>query len=98
MGERVRVSDRVAERVRRDFPDPDEAAVVIQLLEDWGNAWAADEVDRVQSAIVLSAAGDAGRVVAMLIDAHQDFRDALMDSGFADADWHERMEAAFREE
>lgn len=98
MGERIRVSARVAERVRQDFPDPKVAAAVIDLLEDWGNAWPQWEVDRVQAAIILSAAGDMDQVLALLEVAYADYRDALMAAGFAHADWSERMEAAFRAE
>ncbi|WP_031072347.1 hypothetical protein [Streptomyces sp. NRRL S-118] len=82
-------------RVRRDFPAPD-ASVVIQLLEEWADTWSDWEVDRVQTAIVLGAAGDVDELLALLELAYQDYRDVLMATGFADDDWQERMEAALR--
>ncbi|MGV9346342.1 hypothetical protein ACWDSD_16240 [Streptomyces spiralis] len=94
MGEQICVSARVAERVRRDFPDPDVAAVVIELLEEWGNSSGWD-VDRVQSAIVLKARGDVDEVLALLEVAYADYRDALMETGFGHEDWEQRMEEAF---
>lgn len=96
MAQRVRVSERVAERVRQDFTDPEVAAAVIDLLEEWGNAWPEWEVDRVQAAIVLSAAGGVDQLLALVDLAYTDYRDVLGDAGFADEDWSERMEAAFR--
>ncbi|MFE7764765.1 hypothetical protein [Streptomyces sp. NPDC057438] len=69
---------------------------MIDLLEDWGNAWPQWEVHRVQAAIILSAAGDVDQVLALLEVAYADYRDALMATGFAHADWSERMEAEFR--
>jgi hypothetical protein len=96
MTERLTVGERVAERVRRDFPDPEVAAAVTGLLEDWGNGWAAKEVDRVQAAIVLSSAGDVDKLLALVCVAHEDYRDALMAAGFATGDWRGRMELAFR--
>ncbi|MFF8944292.1 hypothetical protein ACF1A5_18875 [Streptomyces sp. NPDC014864] len=95
MGGRIQVSARVVERVQRDFPDPEIAAVVVELLEEWGNTWPDWQVDRVQSAIVLYAAGDVEQVMALLEVAYVDFRDALIATGFARADWQELMEVAF---
>lgn len=95
MGERIQVSARVVERVRRDFPDPEIAAVMVELLEEWGNTWPDWQVDRVQSAIVLCAAGDVDQVLTLLEVAYVDFRDALIATGFARADWRELMDAAF---
>ncbi|MGW2550011.1 hypothetical protein [Streptomyces sp. NPDC001635] len=98
MGEHIRVSARVAKRVRRDFPDPDVATVVIELLEEWGNTWPDWEVGRVQSAIVLEAGGDVDKVLALLQVAYVDYRDALVATGFAHAGWQQRMEEAFSSE
>jgi hypothetical protein len=96
VGERIQVSARVTERIRRDFPDPELATLVIDLLEKWGNAWPQGEVDRVQAAIALRAAGDMEKVLALVELAYSDYRDVLMATGFAHADWAERMEAAFQ--
>ncbi|MFK4223411.1 hypothetical protein [Streptomyces sp. NPDC019890] len=84
---------RAESRVRRDFADPEVAAVVIELLEEWSRAWPGDE-GRVQTAIVLGAAGDVDRLLALVELAYVDWRDVLMDTGFADEDWRERMDAA----
>jgi hypothetical protein len=97
MGEHIRVSARVVERVRRDFSDPEVADVVIQLLEEWRNAWPG-EGDRVQAAIVLYAVGDVDKFLAALETAYRDWRDVLMASGFADEDWKPRMDAEFGSE
>ncbi|WP_432188654.1 hypothetical protein [Streptomyces sp. Tue6028] len=68
--------------------------MVIELLQEWGDTWPHWEVDRVQAAIVLSAAGDVDRVLELLEVAYVDYRDALVFSGFATEDWRERMNAA----
>ncbi|EST26278.1 hypothetical protein N566_24030 [Streptomycetaceae bacterium MP113-05] len=96
MENRVTVGARIAGRIRRDFPEPEVAALVVDLLEGWANAGPQREVDRVQAAIVLSAAGDVDQVEALVGLAHTDYRDALVSTGFAHADWRARMEAAFR--
>lgn len=95
MPERGKIDERVAGRIRRDFPEPVVASRVCALLEEWGEAWPL-EAQRVQAAIVLKAAGDVDTLVALVDLAHADYRDALMATGFADRDWRERMEAAFR--
>ncbi|MDT0382445.1 hypothetical protein RM572_27175 [Streptomyces sp. DSM 42041] len=95
MPERGKIGARVAGRIRRDFPEPEVASRVCALLEEWGDAWPL-EARRVQAAIVLKAAGDVDTLVALVDLAHVDYRDALMATGFADEDWRERMEAAFR--
>ncbi|MEU0990547.1 hypothetical protein [Streptomyces sp. NPDC005953] len=92
------MSPRVRARVHRDFPDPEIAAVVIELLEEWGRSFVAWEVDRVQTAIVLFAAGDVDRYLEILEEAYWDYRDVLMISGFGDTGWKELMEAAIGSE
>ncbi|MFD4144528.1 hypothetical protein [Streptomyces sp. NPDC058572] len=85
---------RAESRVRRDFPDPEVAAVVIELLEEWGRACREWDAGRVQTAIVLGAAGDVDRLLALIELAYIDYRDVLVGTGFADEDWKERMAAA----
>ncbi|MFE5856607.1 hypothetical protein ACFQ61_25785 [Streptomyces sp. NPDC056500] len=98
MEESAEVSPRVRARVYRDFPDPEVAAVVIELLEEWGRSFVAWEVDRVQTAIVLFAAGDVDRYLEILEEAYWDYRDVLMISGFGGTGWKELMEAAIGSE
>ena len=88
------VSARVVARVRRDFPDPEVAALVTGWLDEWADAWGVP-TDRVEAAVVLSAAGDPDRLLALLALAHTDWRDVLMATGFADEGWEQRMAAAF---
>ncbi|MFE2609835.1 hypothetical protein ACFXDI_42420 [Streptomyces mirabilis] len=64
-----------------------------QLLEKWAATWPDWEVDRVQAAMVLDAAGNVERLSALLKVAYADYRDVLVATGFADEDWCERMNA-----
>ena len=81
------VTDRVASRVRRDFPDPGSAEDLIRRLAT------ADAGERVQAAVVLWAGGDLRRFNDSLELASRDWRDVLVRGGLETEDWPERLDA-----
>jgi len=86
----LRVSDvtpRLADRVRRDFPEPGSASALIQRLAE------ADEGERVQAAVVIWAMGDRARFDDSLALCAVDWRDVLVRGGLADDDWPDRLDA-----
>ena len=87
------MSDRVADRARRDF-SAREAGTVLELLSSLeGGEDQALGSERVQGAVLLLAAGDSRRFLSALALAQLDWRDVLVAAGFADADWPQRLDA-----
>jgi hypothetical protein len=79
---------RLAARIRRDFPEPGSAEVIIESLRD------VDAGERVQTAIVLWARSDLSRFRDSLALAHVDWRDVLVRGGLENDDWHQVLDAA----
>jgi hypothetical protein len=79
---------RLAARIRRDFPEPGSAEVIIESLRDVGTG------ERVQAAIVLWARGDLSRFRDSLALAHVDWRDVLVRGGLENDDWHQILDSA----
>jgi hypothetical protein len=75
------VSERLAARVRRDFPEPGSAPEILRLLAE------ASDSERVQAAIVFTASGNVEWLRAELDLARIDWRDVLMNGGLAHEDW-----------
>jgi hypothetical protein len=75
------VSERLRRRISRDFPQDGSAEEVCRLLEQ------ATESERVQAAIVFSAASDLSRLMAGAAEAMVDWRDVLVAGRLADEDW-----------
>jgi hypothetical protein len=75
------VTERLAARVRQDFPEPGSAPEIVGLLAE------ASDSERVQAAIVFTASGNMGRLRAELDLARIDWRDVLMNGGLAHKDW-----------
>jgi RimJ/RimL family protein N-acetyltransferase len=86
------VSDRLAVRVRSDFGAEAErlldrlASVELPLAERQSR-------ERIQAAIVLSAAGDLGAFDYAMRLASRDWRDVLMGAGLGNLDWTARLDA-----
>ncbi len=81
------VTARLADRVRRDFPEPGSASDSIHRLAKVG------EGERVQAAVVLWARGDRARFDDSLALCSVDWRDVLVRGGLADDDWPDRLDA-----
>jgi len=81
------VTSRLADRVRRDFPEPGSADALIHRLA------AVEQGERVQAAVVLWARGELGRFDDSLALCEQDWRDVLARGGLADDDWPQRLDA-----
>ena len=80
------VCSRLADRVRRDFPEPGSADALIKRLA------AVEQGERLQAAVVLWARGDLGRFQDSLALCEVDWRDVLVRGGLADDDWPERLD------
>ncbi len=75
------VNERLAARVRRDFPEPGSAPEILRLLAE------ASDTERVQAAIVFTASGNIERLRAELALAKIDWRDVLVNGGLANDGW-----------
>lgn len=88
---------RLERRIRRDFPEPGSAPEILRILDGLPDAagYAERELrgERVRAAIVLSAAGDVTRFRRAVELAKRDWRDVLIATGLADADWAARLDA-----
>lgn len=86
------VSERVAARVRRDFPasQVDEALREVARTET-GN----QDVERVHAAVVLAARGDLARLKELVELSHVDWRDLLMAAELGHGDWPELLDEEF---
>ncbi|MFS8101310.1 hypothetical protein LFM09_29710 [Lentzea alba] len=90
------VSERVATRVRRDFPKHADEALQ-ELATTYGSRGPGGE--RIQAAVVLAAKGDLRRLKSAVRGSHRDYRDTLMGAGEAHAhdDWPEVLRREFPE-
>lgn len=78
---------RLRRRVDLDFPSPGGGSEVTRIVAETTDS------ERVQAAIVLSAAGDLERLRYTVRLAIADWRDVLVSAGLADDDWRERLDA-----
>lgn len=91
------MSDRVAARVRRDFPSKQVDEALRELASTFGSGRSSGE--RIRAAVVLAAKGNLRRLKALVRDSHLDFRDTLMGAGeaLAHANWREVLQREFPE-
>jgi hypothetical protein len=78
---------RLRRRVDFDFPSPGSSSEVARIVAETSGS------ERMQSAIVLCAAGDLERLRCAVRLANADWRDVLVNAGLADEDWRERLDA-----
>jgi hypothetical protein len=78
---------RLRRRIDFDFPSPGSSTEVARIVAETSDG------ERVQSAIVLCAAGDLERLRYAVRLAISDWREVLVSGGLADDDWPERLEA-----
>jgi hypothetical protein len=82
---------RLAAKIATDFGSH-ESDVIGWLSGLAPEAYGGQDVERVQAAMVLAAAGDTRRFTAMVRLLRVDWRDVLVAGGLADADWPERLD------
>lgn len=80
------VSERLHARIARDFRDDGTVAEVVCLVGG------ASDVERIQAAAVLAAAGDVDELRRAVALAEVDERDVLVNGGLANADWRDVLE------
>ena len=78
---------RLEARIRRDFPEPGSASAVLDELRRL------DADERVMTGVVLATSGSPGRLHEALASARLDWRDLLVATGLAHADWPQRLDA-----
>jgi hypothetical protein len=83
---------RLAAKIAADFGPAHEGDVIGWLSSLSPEAYGGQDVERVQSAMVLAAAGDWRRFTAMGALLREDWRDVLVAGGLAHADWAERLD------
>jgi hypothetical protein len=81
------VTPRLARRIALDFPDAARASEVMRVVAE-AASW-----ERVQAAIVLSAAGDLHLIHAGADLAGIDWRDVLVNGGLENDDWGLRLDS-----
>ena len=80
------VTNRLSVRVHHDFPEKGSADELMRCLAELTDS------ERIQAAIVLSAAGDLARFDDSAALARIDWRDVLVRGGLADDDWPTRLD------
>ena len=88
----MRVSGRLAARVRRDF-EPEEAAEVLAVLEQVEfPLWDLQDKERILTAVVLLAHGRRDVFDRAVELGRRDWRDLLVAAGLANGDWPRRLD------
>lgn len=82
------VSPRLRRRIEHDFSSAGSAMEVCRLVAE------ASDSERIQAAIVLAAAGDVRELRRQVDLAAVDWRDVLMNGGFGQLGWADRMDRA----
>lgn len=91
-----RISARLHERVRRDFPDADMARGVVYALRAMAvehDDGSPEGLERLLAAAVFYAAGDMDRLYTAIREARLDWCDLLVVGGLADEDCFEILDA-----
>lgn len=86
-------SERLISRIRRDFTAGTAAEVVRCLTMLETDAYGGQDVERVQAALVVAAAGSWKRFTRQLALLAADWRDVLLSGGLENADWPRRLTA-----
>ncbi|MDT7787625.1 MAG: hypothetical protein QOF58_6044 [Pseudonocardiales bacterium] len=87
----MRVSERVAARIARDFGEHASEALDALALAETGN----QDVERVHAAIVLTAEGSVARLWQAAELSALDWRDVLMGTGLEHGDWPAVLDREF---
>lgn len=90
--EQDRISARLHERIRRDFPDADAARAIVYALRTLavGLETSRQDMERLLAAAVFFAAGDIAQFYLVI---GQDWRDLLMDGGLGHENWPQVLDA-----
>jgi len=91
----VSVSQRVADRVARDFPAAKQADVLDLLDSISRGSWRIFESEtgreRIQAAVLKLAGGNIDALLAAAAEVEIDWRDVLVAAGMENEDWPERV-------
>jgi hypothetical protein len=89
----MRLTSRALERLIQDFPErPDEARYVIESV-NIGSDDTAENSKRIQTAMLICAAGNLNRLLDAASIAETDWRDLLVNAELADDDWRDGVNA-----
>ena len=92
----TRLTQRLINRIRRDFVPNDAAEVISWLGGLTEDAFGRQDPERIQAALVLAAAGDLIRFHQLIKLLRLDWRDVLVVGGLAHGDWPERLRNELR--
>ncbi|MDX6541757.1 MAG: hypothetical protein QOI71_3367 [Gaiellales bacterium] len=85
------VSPRLERKVRRDFAGSSADAALARLAALRLALAENQDCERIQTAVVLLAAGDDLKLERAALSAETDWRDVLVWSGLANGDWRARL-------
>jgi hypothetical protein len=85
---------RLVQRIQDDFASGTADMVIDYLGGLSADAFGGQNHERIQAAMVLAAAGDWDRFIAVFRLLRLDWRDVLVAGGLADADWPHHLDAA----
>jgi hypothetical protein len=86
-------SRRLTARIAADFSPAEKDAVIGWLTGFGPDVYGGQDVERIQAAMVLGAAGEWNRFMAMVRLLRIDWRDLLVCGRLENADWAERLTA-----
>lgn len=90
----MEISQRLRQRIERDF-EPGSREEVVRVVTDLSpEALGRQDSERVLAAVVVSSQGEWWRFEDAVATLNMDWRDALVSGGLAHEDWRERLEAA----
>jgi hypothetical protein len=92
MSQRLTISPRLERRVRREFAVGSAAAALSRLASLQLALAGKQSTERIQTAIVVLAAGDLAKLEQTAQYAEVDWRDVLVWSGLAEATWPARLD------
>jgi hypothetical protein len=85
------LTPRLTVRIRQDFPVRlDEVVEALQRV-DIGN----QDRERILASVIIAADGDMLRLQQAVVLSQLDWRDLLVGTGLANADWPQRLDAGF---
>jgi hypothetical protein len=90
----MELTDRLRQRIARDYQEDDRESVESILAELMGSL-KEDDKERIVAAALLRARGQTDRLLLLVQMAQRDWRDVLMHSGLEHDDWADRMDAEF---
>lgn len=87
----TRPTQRLINRIRRDFAPDDAAEVVSWLAGLTEDSFGRQDPERIQAALVFAADGDLSRFHQLITLLRLDWRDVLVAGELANGDWPQRL-------